>query len=338
MNIVAYSVVGNGEAGRYFEQTLKNIASLADTHIVCLNNASQKERDLATKYGCHIVEDNREWGVNQPYIKEDLVRNVVATFNPDWCIGIDADEVIDITRSELETLCKQGVSYYFYVVNLIDDGYSKDLGTWVIRLWKWMDDLSFKRQALHGGIAPEWAYISGSYAPYPLLHSGLKKKVDRERKLKRYNKYDNLNTSSYKEYYQLLKLVKPVPLDVETLKQELLDYTKELKIKNMKEQQKEKEFYYIRRLEDGKVLDIPARDLEFTLNRTQNGKKLFELHQEKPIKVVGTNDVQTTIVAEKKEIEIPDEKEAEPKGIACEACPFLAKTKQGLKVHQKTHS
>jgi len=124
MRIIGYGVCGADESKRRLEGTLKEFKRLCDDVIICLNRATQAEKKLIESYGFKWYEDNREWGIYQPHIKEELVRKWVAPLNPDWCICLDMDEQFapEFTREKAEELAQSGgVGWYFYFLNMFRD-------------------------------------------------------------------------------------------------------------------------------------------------------------------------------------------------------------------------
>lgn len=274
MRIIGYGICGQGEADRYLKDTLDCFKSLCDDTIILLNNVSDKERELISSYGFKTVEDNREWGLNQHRIKQEFMKEV-EKLNPDWCVCLDMDEVLDITKEEIKTYMQKCRSYYVYIVNLIDNGWSRKKSFWNVRFWKWDKDVlnyfgeefyRFENKPLHCGLAPRWAYLHGSYAPIILLHSGLKDYKDRQRKIERYNKYDP--DAKYKDeaYYKFLASPDIDTLDLGFIKNEIkkeLDNVsyKDRPIRSVQTGIK-KAFCYFRRKKDGVVIDVPEEAYE----------------------------------------------------------------------------
>lgn len=213
MKIVGYGICGGGEADRYMRATLDEFKRLCDETIILLNNGTDKERALLDEYGFAYVEDDREWGKNQHYIKEDFIRHHVAELNPDATICLDMDETFaNLDRAKLEEWVGRADACKVYVVNLWDDGYNKPWCFWNVRFWSWRlrDELGdrffqFEARPLHCGLAPKWCYHLDMYAPVILLHYGLKDKADRLRKVERYKKYDPNRKYREPSYYAELE-------------------------------------------------------------------------------------------------------------------------------------
>lgn len=212
--IIGIGVCGAGEADRYMHKTLQEFKRLCDDVLIVTNNATQKEIDLIESYGFKHYEDGREWGIDQPNIKTDLLKRA-GEMNPDWIVALDMDEVFapEFTREEAERLANgTEIAYYFMVVNLYNDEehFAHDVGIqrfWNIRFYKYAPEygLQFQRKNLHCGLAPPIAYRYGWYAPYYLLHYGLMKREDRQRRVDRYNKYDPHKKFKAGEYYDDLR-------------------------------------------------------------------------------------------------------------------------------------
>jgi len=334
--IAGFGVCGKGEADRYLEATLKEFKRLCDvTYIVC-NNAGKKEKDLIKHYGFNIIEDNREWGLNQWRIKEDAVKGIQA----DWFIVLDMDEVFDssFTRKEAEKLCaKGGTGYYFYITNLYDNGYSRKWSFWNIRLFNGSYSRDWERKPLHCGLAPRRAYEWGNYAPFLLKHYGLKEKADRDKKVKRYEQYDPQAKFKSKAYYDFLSSKEKVnDFDENKLHDEVASEVKNYKHKIPKiMENKIKKFFFVKNPK-GQILDIEESYLSETLDRDG-----FELVSKEPV-VKGGSGVETTVVVNDKidvepVEEVAEEKESDNK-LECSECGFIAKSKVGLSAHTRKHN
>lgn len=231
MRIIGIMVVGNGEADRYLEASLKEFKRLCDDAIIATNNADPKTKNLIKKYKFWQYEDNREWGIHQPSIKTSLLERA-GKLRPDWIIGLDSDEVFcpEFTREEAEKLTQsEEIAWYFMIVNLYNDRehFAHDVGIqrfWNIRFYKYLPEkgLEFQKKRLHCGLAPPIAYKYGWHAPFYVEHYGLMKKEDRMRKIDRYNQYDPNAKFKGKEYYEDLgKDLQPRVFDRATLLEQL---------------------------------------------------------------------------------------------------------------------
>lgn len=213
MKIVGQGVCGPGESDKYLEETLKEFKRLCDDVIIVTCNAGPKEKMLIRKYGFRQYEDDREWGIHQPSIKTDLVKRIVQ-LDPDWILPLDMDETLpSVDRSILEDLTKGRKSCQFYVTNLWNDEkhYAKALGFFNVRFYKHIKDMEtqFLRKSVHCGNAPPYFYslpAKESYVPHILLHKGLMKKEDRDKKIKRYEVYDPNAIHKGRQYYDALEV------------------------------------------------------------------------------------------------------------------------------------
>lgn len=262
--IIGYGVCGK-EADRYLEATLKEFARLCDDTIILLNNATDKEKELITKYGFKTIEDNREWGMWQHRIKEDLMQEV-KKLNPTHCVCLDMDEVFDqeLTKDKLVKLFDTGHALYFYMVNLWEEGWNRKQSFWNIRAWTWSEDLKFENKPLHCGLAPAWCYRFGSYAPYFVKHYGLMKKEDRQKKIARYEKYDPEAKFKAKQYYDALHNDGYDILDENFIRNAIAN---EVGIQKKRENTEVKKVFYYVESPAGKVIDVPEKNLKETLSR-----------------------------------------------------------------------
>lgn len=264
-HIVGYGICGPNEP--YLEDTLKEFVRLCDVTVICGNNITDAERRLLTQYGVEFVEDNREWGKLQWQIKEDFVTNVVSTFNPDLCVCLDMDEVFDsaLTKEGLYELYKNPFhAYYFYIINLWDDGYNPLRSFWNIRAWKWDKELGTRwpRKNLHCGLAPEWTWARAFYSPYILKHYGLKDKSRREHKAKRYDVYDPKAKFIAKEYYDSLRSNPQVePFDEDKLHHDVVQYVHDIKQKYSQPTMQKEELVYIK-TKAGETVPVPKKKLD----------------------------------------------------------------------------
>jgi len=213
MKIVGQMVCGPGEADRYLKESLEEFKRLCDDVIICLAGAGPKEKKLIQKYDFRSYEDNREWGKFQPYIKTDLLKKI-SKLGADYILVLDADETIPTirTKGQLEELAKNREAAFFYVANLWNNErhYCKSLSFWNIRYYACLPERGqqFQKKPVHCGNAPPYFYTlpaRQSYVPHILLHKGLMKPEDRQRKVLRYNIYDPNATHKGREYYDALE-------------------------------------------------------------------------------------------------------------------------------------
>lgn len=214
VKIVGIGVCGAGEASRYMRKTLEEFKRLCDETIIVTNNATNNEIKLIEEFGFHHFPDDREWGIDQPNIKTSLLFKA-GGLHPDWIVALDMDEVFapEVTRQTLEGLASTSeIAYYFMIVNLYNDEqhFAHDVGIqrfWNIRFYKYAPEfgLQFQRKNLHCGLGPPIMYKYGWHAPYYVLHYGLMKPEDRQKKVERYQKYDPNGRFKAGEYYNDLQ-------------------------------------------------------------------------------------------------------------------------------------
>jgi hypothetical protein len=211
IKIVGQMVCGGGEADRYLEESFKEFARLCDDVIICFCNATEKEKALARKYDFRFYDDNREWGKYQPGIKTGLLKRILK-LGADWILPLDSDETLPtISSQELRVLTEGRESCYFYVVNLWNDPqhYSRAMSFWNVRLYRADESkgTQFLRKPVHCGNAPPYFYnqsAKSAYVPHILLHKGLMKPDDRDRKYRRYQDYDPNAIHKGRDYYDAL--------------------------------------------------------------------------------------------------------------------------------------
>jgi len=289
-----------------------------------LNRVDEKTRRMVRGY-FETTEDDREWGLHQPEIKENHLKKV-HELNPDWIIAIDADETFDcrFTRSEAENLIRKGgIGYYFYVVNLYNEGYSKEWSFWNVRFWK-AGYTGYENKPLHCGLAPKIVYEYANYAPFILKHYGLKEKKDREAKVKRYQRYDPAASHKGKAYYDFLASdTQAEPFDEREVHTKVAEEVKDYSHKDKKiDMPQGKKFFYVKN-PHGQIIDIPEIHLEETLKRPG-----FELISKIPIILGGDEFVKTTITES-----LCDD----TKDMTCKECGFIAQSPFGLRSHKRKH-
>lgn len=331
MRIIGTMVVGNGEAGRYLRASLDELGRLCDGAVIALNGADAETRRMVEDSGFSHYDDDREWGLYQPRIKEDLAR-MAGKLVPDWIVSIDADETFGPTvdRAALEELAGNSrTAWYFYVIDLWDDGshMRQELSFWNVRFWRYAPEygLLFENKPLHCGLAPAWAYHYGSYAPHALMHSGLIRREDREAKSRRYAKYDANRKLMPGNYYDILLSDRPPEkLDLGWLTEKLRNYAPIRKSEREPKNESMPMEYAMVKKDNGQVVDIPVKHLPETLRRHPRWKLLK-----------GDEDQPPIVDEEPAEIAVPDVTmipEDEPI-IRC-ACGFTAKSDLGLRRHR----
>jgi hypothetical protein len=251
------------------------------------------------------------------------------------------DEVFDknLDRTALEELTYlKGESWYFQVINMVDNGYAPHLSFPNIRFWKYdSSDLKFENRPVHCGLAPKWAYEWGNYAPYILKHYGLQKKVDRERKAKRYDRYDPAAVYKGRDYYDSLRADLTVfPFNEDMLHSKVEDEVKDLKIKERKRTKLMSEKNYYFKNKHGNIVPVPERHYEQTLK--QQGMTLVsKAPVEAPKSVVEEAPVEETPTASVDTADVVDDTPETPE-LTCDTCGFPAKSKAGLTRHSKRHA
>lgn len=277
MFIAGYGICGRGESRRYLRQTLDEFKRLCDHTIILLNNAGKEEKNLIASYGFDTVEDNREWGTNQHKIKRDFIENHVANLAPDLTVCLDMDEAfVNVERDDLERLDPRD-AYYVYVVNLWGKGYRPDWSFWNVRVWGWhreMDNFfAFEHRPLHCGLAPKWCYALNKHAPFVLEHYGLKLKQDRQKKIRRYQKYDPEHKYRESGYYKALTSDTYKPYDRDEIVRAAEEHVASLKQPNGKVLpfQEEKKRIMIMREYDGFTFDVPEEEVQHYLRQTFKG-------------------------------------------------------------------
>lgn len=342
MRIIGMGICGPDEP--YLEQTLKEFKRLCDETVICLNGVGENTKKLIQSYGFHTVDDRREWGKFQHIIKRELVEGAVKKLNPDWVVALDMDEVFDqnVTRESLENLAqKGGAGYYFFIVNLYNEGYARDWSFWNVRFWNFNINREWENKALHPGLAPKDAYRYGNYAPYTVEHYGLKDVERRAQKVERYKLYDPDAKYKGRDYYNFLanKHYKPQPYIKENVYDEVSREIMFYKHKQYNMEKNVKRFYYVSRPlpKWGDIIEVPEAHLKQTLENHPE----FTLVNEQPSEehkgpigttVLGGRKEETTHDIEKKEIE-----EAPKQEFKCEKCPFISKSAFGLRAHVRKH-
>jgi hypothetical protein len=272
MKIVGFLVVGPGEADRYLSRTLSCFKRLTDSLFVVLNNADEKTKEMVRLSGALFLEDNRIWGKNQPWIKEDAAR-AMTVLKPDWILALDADEELDevVTREDLENLAKRGqLAWYTYIVNHWQDEkhYLPNASFWNIRYWKYDIDLTWEKKPVHCGLAPRKSYHYGKNSALFVHHYGLMEKANRLRKVERYKEFDPKAEYKSREYYDILEWDgNSTAFDADDVRYQLLK--EEFNGKNQFREHfamKSQKIVLVQRT-DGSILDIPERHLVQTLAR-----------------------------------------------------------------------
>lgn len=270
--IIGYGICGEGEASRYMKQTLECFKNLCDEVIILCNNTSKAEDQLIDSYGFKRFSDRREWGKWQWRIKQDfLERNIAPIANEgDVLVCLDMDEVLSDSLTKEWLLKSELDAYHVFIVDLWEEGFKPESCFWNVRLWKWNGNTKFKQKPVHCGLAPEWTYHYHRHAPFILKHYGLKDKIDRERKIKRYEHYDPKAEYLDKKFYKMLADDSFAPFDEndiqEKIAKEVNSYKQTKPRASMQPPKKEARYAYVKN-PYGLVIDIPEKHLAETMKR-----------------------------------------------------------------------
>ena len=256
-HFIAFLVVGPGEGDRYLEQTLKQLWT--DEICICLNNADEKTKEIACKYGTIIKEDNREWGKEQWRIKQEFLKDLAARCmiegRDTWVWTLDADEIFDprFTKEKAYELASgHDIAWYFWCLQLWNDDQHVriDLSFPNVRFYKLTPDmptgLEFQASALHCGLAPMYAYNYGSQSNLFFKHYGLMTFEDRQRKIARYDKYDPQAKYKGKTWYDALRNEKAHAPPIEEVVDRLPELIKKTKRVNPSMKKEHREIFMFR--------------------------------------------------------------------------------------------
>lgn len=275
MKIVGAMVVGANE--KRLKEAIDNI-KWVDTLYICDNGAGLNIP------GAVIHKDSREWGRAQYKIKQDFFDNIIKPNLEagDWIIWKDADEIFyNFDRTDAEKLAERGgAGFNFYVVNLIDDGYSKKQSFWNVRMWQYRPELHnvWQRRNLHCGNYPLDIYRRANFAPYLLIHYGLKDAENRNRKVERYKKYDPDNRwmRMNDSYYRFLEKPDVSELDLEKLDQEVRVFCATTYFKEINQEiMKEENMHYFRRISDDLLFAVPEGQVHEHKMMKKAGEPMF---------------------------------------------------------------
>lgn len=286
--VVGYGICGNGESSRYLKKTLSEFQRLCDHTVIVGNNLSSDDRKMINEFGFELLDDDRVWGENQHKMKQDLMY-WIARYNPTYCVALDMDEVFDpkMTKQNLMDALDEFNALYFYIVNLWGIGWNRKWSFWNIRAWKWNGDTKIYNKPLHCGLAPEWTYYHAGYAPYYVMHYGLKEKADRQKKIERYEKFDPKAKYKDKSYYDALASDKFDALNITDISDAI---QKEIGVQHRRHMitPKKQKLFYVHRYKNGEslgLIDVQEDLLGETLKRNPEWVNMGEIgnmkeHQE----------------------------------------------------------
>lgn len=308
MKTIGYGICGPGEANRYMRATLEEFKRLCDEVVILCNNTGVEEHKLIDEFGFKRVSDRREWGKFQWRIKQDFIERDIKQIakEGDILVCLDMDEVFhkDLTREWLVNAPLD--AYKVFIVDIWNDPdhFKLDSCFWNVRIWRWNGDTQFKVKPVHCGLAPEWTYKYNRHAPFILKHYGLMLKEDRDRKLKRYEKYDPTAEHLGQVYYDMLKDDSARPFDENQIQSQIVEEVatyKETKPreKTMSEKNKPR-FAYVRN-PHGEVIDIPEKHLQMTLKRGGFEFISWADEQEEEIEEMFSDDTSPLVEEEKEE-------------------------------------
>lgn len=277
MRVIGYGICGPGEAKRYMSETLEEFTRLCDKTIILMNgteDSCRAEIELCQRLRIHWYLDGREWGKMQWKIKEDFVSKIVSAFanKNDVMVCLDMDERFDRHLTKEWLIRMPYDAYKVFIVDLWNDAehYKPESCFWNTRIWRWTGNTEWIRKPVHCGLAPRWAVAYNRYAPFLLIHKGLMRVGDREKKIARYEKYDPHQIHLAHPYYAMLHSDTAEPFDEEalhaTIDTEVQSY-KQTKPRTPPLMAQEKGRYAYVINPGGVTIDIPEKQLAETLKR-----------------------------------------------------------------------
>ncbi len=274
MQVIGYGICGPGESGRYMRETMEEFKRLCDRVVILCNNAGVGEYDLIREYGFDIVEDEREWGRLQWKIKQEFMEEHIAPIASigDVMVCLDMDERFHRSLSKDWLRRMPFDAYKVFIVDLWnDDKHYKPVSCfWNTRIWRWNGNIEWWAKPVHCGLSPKWAVAYNRYAPFILVHKGLMAKSDRDRKIKRYEKYDPHARHLAKPYYAMLHSDAAEPFDEDAIQDTISDEVATYKQSKPRSipfmAQPKGRFAYVTN-PGGITVDIPEKQLAETLKR-----------------------------------------------------------------------
>lgn len=98
------AMICHNEADRYLDLILENTSKFAD-EIIVLDHSDDGSDKIYAKYPkVKVFTSETTWQDGEKLLREELNDYIIKNCNPDWIIGIDADDLYDTTYEEMHQL------------------------------------------------------------------------------------------------------------------------------------------------------------------------------------------------------------------------------------------
>lgn len=215
MAILAGLMIARNEVDRYLEKVIINTLRFVDVLYVLDDNSTDNSMKVYDKYSplVKVIKSEYTWEDGENLLREELNKRVITDCNPDWLIGIDADDLHMCTRDDLEALMildeYDWFGFKWYDMFGDENHYKYPIGV-APRMYraKCVDTYDYGKQKYHVFQVPQNICVkNGLYTELKIKHLGYMSKSDRTNHYERKTKIEDPDRTLFNQgtYDDILK-------------------------------------------------------------------------------------------------------------------------------------
>jgi hypothetical protein len=183
------AMLTHNEKDRYLEMILENTSKFTDG-IVVFDHSTDGSQEIFNKFpNVTVIRPETTWEDGEKKLREELNDYIIKNCNPDWIIGVDADDLYDTNYEEIHNLMESDeyIWYGFQWLDMFNDmnHYKINCSTKAPRLYKVgvVDNYDYgqlKYDVCQVPVNYFAGILPGIYTNIKIKHLGYYTKKDRE--------------------------------------------------------------------------------------------------------------------------------------------------------------
>jgi glycosyltransferase involved in cell wall biosynthesis len=106
------AMLAYNERSRYLEKIIKHTLGFVDDLMILDNNSTDGSEEVYNKFPqVHWYRTPISWFDGENRLREHLNQSIINHFNPDYIVGVDADDYFNVTRRDVKILMELGYNW-----------------------------------------------------------------------------------------------------------------------------------------------------------------------------------------------------------------------------------